>query len=186
MAEFSATEPSRLEQLRVSARGWHGVQLAIIGFIGFCGVLQDGNHENPTWLQVTSGLLALAALALACVATFLVGRVAWPLYGGSPRRAVAGDAAELEQDGRRLRLGLMLTFAALTALALGNAAGWWPEDEGGAGDAAALVQVQAVGGERVCGSLGEAREGTLNVLAGGRQVEVPLRAVAAVRPVDAC
>jgi hypothetical protein len=74
----ASQEPSRSEQLRVSARGWHGVQLAIIGFIGFCGVLQDGRPDNPTWLQVWAGVLAMAALVLACVATFLVGRVAWP------------------------------------------------------------------------------------------------------------
>ncbi len=153
----SSTEPSRQEQLRVSARGWHGVQLAIIGFIGFCGVLQDGSPDNPEWLQILSGILALAALVLACVATFLVARVAWPLYGGEPRRSMSDEPAELARDGRRLRLGLILTFAALTALALGNAAGWWPQEEESAGDAVALVQVQAVSGERVCGSLGEAR-----------------------------
>lgn len=179
-------EPSRLEQLRVSARGWHGVQLAIIGFIGFCGVLQDGSPDNPTWLQVLSGVLALVALVLACVATFLVGRVAWPLYGGEPRGAVAGAATELARDGRRLRTGLVLTFAALTALALGNAAGWWPQDEGDGGGGDALVQVQAVSGERVCGALGEARPGTLSVVAGGRPVVVSLRAVAVVRPVGSC
>jgi hypothetical protein len=67
--------PSRLTALRSSARGWHGVQLAVIGFIGLCGVLQGGRPENPMWLQVYAGVLALAALALACVATVLVALV---------------------------------------------------------------------------------------------------------------
>ena len=53
---------SRLAELRVSARGWHSIQLAVIGFIGFCGVLQNGRPDNPTWLQVWAGILVLVAL----------------------------------------------------------------------------------------------------------------------------
>jgi hypothetical protein len=179
------TEPSRLEQLRVSARGWHGVQLAIIGFIGFCGVLQDASPENPTWLQVWAGVLVLAALLLACVATFLVGRVAWPLYGGEPRQAVPDEAAELAKDGRRLRTGLVLTFASLATLALGTATGWWPQEEGAGGDRA-LVEVQASSGERWCGSLSDASPGSLRVVAGGTPVVVSLQDVALLRSVDSC
>ena len=38
----------RLTELRNSARGWHGVQLAVLGFIGLCGVLQSGAaDDNP-------------------------------------------------------------------------------------------------------------------------------------------
>src|SRR5688500_17195016 len=99
-------EGSPLERLRGSARGWHGVQLAVIGFIGFCGVVQDGRPGNPQWLQVWAGILALAALLLACAATYLVARIAWPLDGGGSRRAVADEEAELARDGRRLRLGV--------------------------------------------------------------------------------
>ena len=88
----------RLAELRVSARGWHGVQLAVIGFIGLCGVLQGGRPDNPMWLQVCAGILALAALAIACLATFLVALVAWPLYGG--RRPAGDEAAQLERAGR--------------------------------------------------------------------------------------
>ena len=129
-----------LAQLRTSARGWHGVQLATIGFIGLCGVLQGGRPDNPMWLQVFAGLLALAALALACVATFLVARVAWPLYGG--RETVAADeAAELARDGARLRKGLVLTFAAVAILGLGTATGWWPQPEANA-RGGALVSVR--------------------------------------------
>src|SRR3954447_23901046 len=91
---------SRLAELRVSARGWHGIQLAVIGFIGFCGVVQDGRSDNPDWLQAWGGILALVALALASVATFLVGRVAWPLYGGRPGSADADESAELAREGR--------------------------------------------------------------------------------------
>lgn len=86
----------------------------------------------------------MVALAIACLATFLVALVAWPLYGG---RSATDDAAELERDGRRLKQGLVLTFVALAVLALGTASGWWPQHEGG-GD----IAVQATSGERWCGS----------------------------------
>lgn len=79
-------------ELRSSARGWHGVQVAVIGFIGLCGFLQDGRPDNPVWLQVFAGILALAARSCsACVATFLVARVAWPLYQRR-QAAVTGEA----------------------------------------------------------------------------------------------
>jgi uncharacterized protein involved in cysteine biosynthesis len=89
-----------LEELRVSARGWHGVQLAVIGFIGLCGVLKNGRPDNPMWLQVLSVLLLFSALALACAATYLVARVAWPLYGA--RHEVTDEAAEVARSGRRI------------------------------------------------------------------------------------
>ena len=76
---MSGTEgpSSQLVELRVSARGWHGIQLAVIGFVGVCGVMQDGRPDNPTWLQVCAGILVLVALVLARAGTFLVCRVAW-------------------------------------------------------------------------------------------------------------
>ena len=175
---------SQLVELRVSARGWHGIQLAVIGFVGFCGVMQDGRPDNPTWLQVCAGILVLVALALACLGTFLVARVAWPLFGG--RQTPAADAAaEVEREGRRLRSGLLLTFVALAVLALGTASGWWPQPAAKDG-AEALVAVQASSGERVCGSLGEASQGTLRVSVDGRPVVVSLRDVVAVDPVESC
>jgi hypothetical protein len=175
---------SPLAQLRTSARGWHGVQLATIGFIGLCGVLQGGRPDNPMWLQVLAGLLALAALALACVATFLVARVAWPLYGG--RETVAADeAAELVRDGARLRKGLVLTFAAVAVLGLGTATGWWPQPDGTA-DGGGLVSVQATNGERWCGALRDAGPGRLSVSVNGSPVVLSLGDVAAVSPVDSC
>jgi hypothetical protein len=175
---------SRLAELRVSARGWHGIQLAVIGFIGFCGVLQNGRPDNPMWVQVWAGILALLALALACVATFLVGSVAWPLFGG--RQAPVPDAvADLEREGRRLRRGLLLTFVALALLALGTASGWWPQPQAEKG-AGGLVAVQVSSGERVCGSLGQASPGRLRVSVDGRPVVVALGDVVALDAVDGC
>jgi hypothetical protein len=167
---------SRLAELRVSARGWHGIQLAVIGFIGFCGVLQSGRPDNPTWLQVWAGILVLVALVLACVATFLVGRVAWPLGGG-------GD---LEHEAQRLRRGLILTFVAVAVLALGTASGWWPQPEGESGGGGQDVAVQVSSGERACGSLAQSDPGTLRVSVNGKPVVVSLQDVTALQPVDGC
>jgi hypothetical protein len=173
---------SRLAELRVSARGWHGIQLAVIGFIGFCGVLQDGRPDNPTWLQVWAGILVLVALVLAYIATFLVGRVAWPLLGG-PQAVDA--AADLEREAQRLKRGLLLTFVAVAALALGTASGWWPQPAGG-DETGQLVAVQASSGERACGSLAQSSAGTLRVSVDGSPVVVALRDVEALDPVDSC
>jgi drug/metabolite transporter (DMT)-like permease len=166
---------TRLEQLRTSARGWHGVQLAVIGFIGLCGVLQGGRPENPWWLQVLAGVLAVASLAIACFATFLVARVAWPLYGGR-------EVEDFERDGARLRRGLAWTFVAVALLALGTASGWWPQEDGG-GEA---VAVQAANGEAWCGELQDGGPGRLSVSVDGTPVVVALQEVAAVGPADGC
>jgi hypothetical protein len=175
----SETDPEpegRLAQLRSSARGWHGAQLAVIGFIGLCGVLQGGRPDNPMWIQVLAGLLALAALVVACIATFLVARVAWPLYGGR-------ELEDPVREGARLRKGLLLTFLAVALLALGTATGWWPQDEG---DGGGLVSVQATNGERWCGSLGDGGPGRLRIAADGGPVVVALADVAVVAPADSC
>jgi hypothetical protein len=171
------SDSDALGQLRTSARGWHGVQLATIGFIGLCGVLQGGRPDNPLWLQVLAGILAIAALLLACLGTFLVARVAWPLYGGPA-------VADLEREGGRIRKGLVLTFAAVALLALGTASGWWPQEADA--DGGALVAVQATNGERFCGTLGEAGPGRLGISVDGSPVVVALADVAAVAPVDGC
>ena len=175
-------QPGRLGELRGSARGWHGVQLAVIGFIGLCGVLQGGRPDNPMWLQVFAGLLAIASLVLACIATFLVARVAWPLYGGR-EPPVTDETAAVERDGRRVRRGLALTFVSVALLALGTATGWWPQNDAGGGG---LVTVELTNGQRVCGSLEKATSGNLSVSVNGNPLVVPLDNVAAVTPADSC
>jgi predicted Na+-dependent transporter len=173
-------KPSRLAELRTSARGWHGVQLAVIGFIGLCGVLQGGRPDNPKWLQVWAGILAIAALVLACVATFLVARVAWPLYGGG-REVTDDDVATVEREGRRIKQGLALTFASVAVLALGTATGWWPQDE-----QKGLVSVEVANGATLCGTLGAANPGNVTVSVDGRSVALSLQDVTAIRSVDSC
>jgi hypothetical protein len=173
----------RLAELRTSARGWHGVQLAVLGFIGLCGVLKPAARSAPYWLQVLSAVLILGALVLACLATFLVGRAAWPLYG---RGAVpADDPAEADRAARSLRTGLLLTFVAVGLSALAALSAWWPVNAGATATASSAVAVQA-GTQSWCGRLADSNPGTVRIETGGQLVEVPLSSVTAIRAVSGC
>ncbi|WP_432133383.1 MULTISPECIES: hypothetical protein [unclassified Streptomyces] len=163
--------------LRTAAKGWHGLQLAVLGFVGLCGVLKgSGPDQVPRGVQILAGVLALAALAVACLAVLLVGLVAWPLYGGA-RTAPAARA------GRVLRLGIVLTFVAVVLLALSTAASWWPVPRRGATEG--LVQV-STGAVTVCGALRGGGDGFLVLRADGRTAAVPLDRITALRPVSDC
>lgn len=78
------------------------------------------------WLQTLAGVLVLVSLLLACVATYLVGRVAWPLYGARRRASTADEPEELARASTDLVAGLALTYIAVAVLALGTASAWWP------------------------------------------------------------
>jgi hypothetical protein len=163
------------EQLRTSARGWHGVQLAVLGFIGLCGVLQRDSPGTPHWVQVVALVLVLLALVLACLATVTVASVAWPLSTGG---------RDVDDDAAQLRRGLILTFVAVAVLALGTVSGWWPQSGGGGGSA--QVAVTATDGQHVCGVLTAAGPGRIGITTGGTPVAVALSDVAAVAPADGC
>jgi hypothetical protein len=66
----------RLAELSASARGWHTIQMAVLGFIGICGVLRTTDSPAPRAIQWLAAALAVAALAAASLAIFSVGRVA--------------------------------------------------------------------------------------------------------------
>jgi predicted small integral membrane protein len=175
-----------------SARGWSGIQLAVLAFIGFCGVITDGRPDLPRWLQTTSAVLSLLALALACVAVFLVASVAWPLEppgvdpsGGSPDAAPTGR--------RRLRLGAVLTFAAVAVMALAASANWWPvagDDRAadGGSDSAALplIEVRDGVGNRWCGRLVASGSGTVLLATSRGDTELALARLDALAPVERC
>ncbi len=167
-----------------SARGWHGAQLAVLAFIGLCGVLSDPDPEVPRSVQVTAGVLALVALTLACVATFVVARVAWPLSAGS------GAALDAVDAGRRLRVGVGVTFLAVAAMALAASAGWWPVHDAGTGGAGtgdgATVEVTVQNGDTACGTLVDAPAGTVRLATAEGTVEVASDRLVAVTPVDGC
>ena len=182
--------PSRIAELRGSARGWHGVQLAVLGFIGLCGVLREGaGSGEPHWLQVLSGLLVLAAFGIACVATVLVALAAWPVY--APRHPGAsaggpGEDGELARTSRRLRVGITLTYTAVAVLAFAGSSAWWPSDEGSGGQHQGAVELTTRAGQ-VCGGLQSSPgQGVVAVSSGGRVVQVALADVVTLRPVDGC
>lgn len=161
---------SQYGDVRDSARGWHQIQIAVLGFIGLCGVLQRGRPDNPMWLQTLAGLLIVGALLTALVAIFVVGRVAWPPAGPPPRPA------------QRLRTGILLTVVAVGMLALGTVSMWWPED----GEKGARVEIQATDGRAWCGRLTAAGAGAVSVQTDAGPVVVALRNVAALQPVESC
>ena len=181
-----APDQDRLAELRGSAKGWHGVQLAALGFIGLCGVLEGGGGSEPVWLQTLAGVLVLVAFASACLGIYFVGKAAWPIYGPEPVPARASEPGAVDRASAELRRGLKLTFASIALVALATTASWWPSDDetpGGGGQ----VQVQTASGESVCGTLADsAQAGTLRVDTASQPVVVELARVASVRPVDGC
>ncbi len=187
MSDGSPAAQDRLAELRASAKGWHGIQLAALGFIGLCGVIQTGDSTNPWALQVMSGILVLVAFALACAGIVLVGRAAWPLYRRDPA-AMEGGEAQAAVVSRQVTRGLLLTFLSVATLALATAASWWPKEAGGgAGGGTGQVQVQTSDGRSACGALSEApQHGTLRVIADAQPVDVALSSVASVSPVGSC
>lgn len=170
-------------ELQISARGWHGVQLAVLGFIGLCGVLEDGNNDNPHWLQVLAGVLVLAAFGLACTATVLVALAAWPISGSGS--GVENLERETARTSRRLRDGIILTFVAVAMLAVATSSGWWPGATPSGADATA-VRVSTQAGD-ICGDLSQpSGEGVLAVSSGGRLVEMALSDIVRITPVASC
>ena len=156
---------------------------AVLGFIGLCGVLQRESTGTPEWLQITSGILILVALALACIATVLVATAAWPVDDTDrPRTPGADDEAEIRRTFGRLRAGIVLTFVAVVVLAVATSSAWWPSAEA---DQSGLVEVSTAQGT-VCGALEHARSGVLTLDVDGQSVTVALGDVAEMAPVSTC
>ena len=163
------------ERLQASARGWHGVQLAVLGFIGLCGALHDaGDATGPPWVHQLAAVLVIVALVVACIATVLVAAEAWPV-----RETSAG--ARTRHSFGHLRLGIALTFVAVGLTALATTSSWWPAD---AADEE-LVTVTTTQGS-VCGQLLDSSGGTVQLDLSGRSVAVPLDQVTGIEPVAGC
>ena len=174
----TASDGAAASHLTESARGWHGVQLAVLGFIGLCGVLQGAANEggSPRWLQVTAGILVLLALILQCLAVGLVATVAWPF-----REAAAGNVTHVNRTRGRLQAGVAITFMAVGILALGAISSWWPSA------AAESPQVRVVTSSgAVCGTLQAGQRGALGLDVEGQHVLLALREVSRLEPVGSC
>lgn len=171
-----------LDKLAASARGWHRVQLAVLGFIGLCGVLWNGGSPpGPQWAQWLTGTLVVVALALACVAIYLVGRVAFPFYGAG----AGGDAPTAASGTRRLRTGIGLTYLAGVILVVATLSAWWPQN-GPVGSVGAAVEVRDAAGQGWCGELTDAPAGAVALDTAAGEVTLALDRVAVIRPVDGC
>lgn len=127
--EFSASDgPSGLgdamKRLSASAQGWHTIQMAVLGFIGICGVLRSTSTSTPRVVQVFAAILAVAALAVACLAVFTVGRVAYPVDAAIDS---SDGVHEVAQARRQLHTGIRLTVVALVLIVIAALSGWWPK-----------------------------------------------------------
>src|ERR1700729_3278196 len=118
---ISPTDP--LRELTASARGWHTIQMAVLGFTGLCGVLRTAGSPAPRAVQVLAAALAVIAVAAAFLAIFLVGQIAYPVTAGT---SGPGAGQDLARASARLRTGIRMTVAALLIAAIAGLSGWWP------------------------------------------------------------
>ncbi|WP_370409573.1 hypothetical protein [Streptomyces fradiae] len=168
------------DRLQTSARGWLTLQLAVLGFAGLCGAIKSGGTGGsgaPRAVEAVAGVLVLLALGVACAATYLVARIAWPVH--------TPPTADGVRTGRRLHLGIGLTFLAVLLVAVAASTAWWPEER--PSKAGALVEVSTASGTW-CGTLRASAGGALGLeVADTRQpLDIPLGEVAALRPVGTC
>ena len=177
-AESPATPADRLAELSASARGWHTIQMAVLGFIGICGVLRATSSPAPRAVQWLAAALAVAALAAASLAIFTVGRVAYPVGGAADGVSALPSAG---QAARRLRAGIRLTIVALILAVVAALSGWWP-----ASSSTTAVAVTAISGQAWCGPLVNGPAAGISVRTGNGVVTVPAQAIAQVRPVAQC
>jgi hypothetical protein len=159
-----------------SAKGWHNIQLAVMGFIGLCGVLRTGETPTgPEWLSWWSTGMSVAAFVTALISMWMVGGVAFPLYGGEqmPRNATG-----------RLKGGIGMTFATIVLMALGALTSWWPAGADGEGG---NVQVSDATGNSACGELMRgAPSGSMWLQTDEGRMTVAIKNVTEIRQVAAC
>jgi hypothetical protein len=172
----SAVAPGdRLEKLSASARGWHTIQMAVLGFIGICGILRTTSSTAPRAIQWLAAALAIAALAVACMAIFTVGRVAYPVGDAlEGDRAVPGGTA-------RLRAGIRLTIIALILAVIAALSGWWPSPASNP-----AVAVTGTTGQAWCGPLVSGPADAISVRTASGTITVPTQVIAQVSPVGRC
>ena len=148
--------------------------MAVLGFIGICGVLRTTDSPAPRAIQWLSAALAVAALAAASLAIFSVGRVAYPVDDASAPPS-AGQAAA------RLRAGIRLTIVAVILAVIAALSGWWP-----AKASTAAVAVTGTNGQAWCGPLVNGPTGAISVRTANGVITVPAQAIAQVRQVAEC
>jgi hypothetical protein len=178
----AAAPADRRQELAASARGWHTIQMAVLGFIGICGVLRSTDSPAPRAVQVLAAVLAVAALAVASLAIFTVGRVAYPVDDAADGASAQPSAQpSAGHAAARLQAGIRLTIVAVILAVIAALSGWWP-----APASTAAVAVTGVNGQAWCGPLVSGPDGAISVRTGNGVVAVPTQAIGQVRPVAAC
>jgi len=153
--------------------------MAVLGFIGICGVLRTtGSSPAPRAVEWLAAALAVAALVAACLAVFTVGRVAYPV---STATGDAGTSPDAAGAAARLRAGIRLTIVALILAVLAGLSGWWPSAA-----AATATAITGTTGQAWCGQLVDGPTGAISVRTANGVIAVPAQAIAQVRPVAAC
>jgi hypothetical protein len=179
-SEAGAARPTvgPADRLSASARGWHTIQMAVLGFIGICGVLRTSDSSAPRAIQWLAAALAVAALAAASLAIFSVGRVAYPVDDAADGTSALRSAG---QAAARLRAGIRLTIVAVILAVIAALSGWWP-----AKASSAAVAVTGTSGQAWCGQLVSGPAGAISVRTGNGVITVPAQGIAQVRPVAQC
>jgi hypothetical protein len=171
----TAVPGDRLDGVSASARGWHTIQMAVLGFIGICGILRTTSSSAPRAVQWLAAALAVAALVVAGIAVFTVGRVAYPVGDAlDGDRSMAGGSA-------RLRAGIRLTIVALIMAVIAALSGWWPSPASNP-----AVAVTGTTGQAWCGPLVSGPAGAISVRTANGIITVPTQAIAQVSPVGQC
>jgi len=177
-ARSAAGAAGRLAELSASARGWHTIQMAVLGFIGICGVLRTADSSAPRAIQWLAAALAVAALAAASLAIFSVGRVAYPVDDAADGASAPPSAG---QAAARLRAGIRLTIVAVILAVIAALSGWWP-----AKASTAAVAITGTNGQAWCGPLVNGPAGAISVRTVNGVITVPAQAIAQVRQVAGC
>jgi hypothetical protein len=176
--EPSAAPDGRLDKLSTTARGWHTVQMAVLGFIGICGILHSSDGSAPRLVQVIAGILSAVAFGLALLSVLMVGRVAYPITPGT------GDAGLARARGQ-LRNGIRTTVAALALIVLATLSGWWPHPTDAAAGGAS-VAISDANGQTWCGSIVPGPDDAISLQTANGVVAVPAQMVAQLRAVTTC
>jgi hypothetical protein len=123
ISDSHKSDSDRLNVLRASADGWSKIQFSVLGFVGICGLFHPGAESQPRPLRIIAALIAVAAFGFACLATYLVGRVAWPSLSDD----ALPDSLEVAQGEARLERGKFLTYIAIALIVLATLSDWWPK-----------------------------------------------------------
>jgi hypothetical protein len=163
--------------LQESAREWQKIQVAVLGFVGVCGLMSGGKKAyRPVWVQDLGAFSALAALVLALLAVLLVASVAQP---------VTLRPMSAPTTSRRLTSGIVVTLVAVGLTALAALSWWWPQGDGSAPPSPPLLAVTTDVGP-ICGTLLESGPGAMDLETEGKHVAVPLSRLKSIELTDKC